>query len=60
LVIPEEKDHEELALTLTGKKSNFNFDSFHDFGLAIGLKPKKIQNIAKKIFGQAGYLQSNH
>lgn len=39
----------ELALTLTGKKSNFNPDSFHDFGLSIGLNPKQIQNIKQNI-----------
>lgn len=49
LVIPEEKDPEELALTLTGKKSNFNPDSFNDFGLSIGLNTKQIQNIHQKL-----------
>ena len=45
LVIPEEKDSEELALTLTGKKSNFNPDSFNEFGKTIGLNAKQVQNI---------------
>jgi len=49
LVIPKEKDPEELALTLTGKKSNFNPDSFNDFGLSIGLNIKQIQNIHQKL-----------
>jgi serine/threonine-protein kinase HipA len=45
LVIPEEKDSEELSLTLTGKKSNFQLDSFQEFGKHIGLNAKQIQNI---------------
>lgn len=49
LVIPKEKDPEELALTLTGKKSNFNPDSFYDFGLSIGLNSKQIQNIKQSL-----------
>lgn len=47
LVIPEEKDPEELALTLAGKKSNFNPNSFNEFGKTIGLNPKQIQNITQ-------------
>lgn len=49
LVIPEEKDSEELALTLTGKKSNFNPDSFKEFGKTIGLNTKQIQNIQQSL-----------
>ena len=45
LVIPEEKDSEELALTLAGKKSNFNSKSFNEFGKTIGLNAKQVQNI---------------
>lgn len=45
LVIPEEKDPEELALTLAGKKRNFNPESFEEFGKTIGLNTKQIQNI---------------
>jgi serine/threonine-protein kinase HipA len=45
LVIPEESDPEELALSLTGKKSHFNSESFDQFGKTIGLNPKQIQNI---------------
>ena len=45
LVIPEEKDPEELALTLAGKKSNFNPETFKEFGIIIGLNTKQIQNI---------------
>ncbi|MDZ7771248.1 MAG: HipA domain-containing protein [Balneolaceae bacterium] len=44
LVIPEEKDPEELALSLSGKKSNFNRSSFELFGLQIGLNRKQISN----------------
>jgi serine/threonine-protein kinase HipA len=49
LVIPEEKDPEELALTLTGKKSNFNPDSFKEFGEVIGLNSKQVQNIQQSL-----------
>jgi serine/threonine-protein kinase HipA len=49
LVIPEEKDPEELALTLTGKKSNFNHDSFKEFGEVIGLNSKQVQNIQQSL-----------
>jgi serine/threonine-protein kinase HipA len=49
LVIPEEKDPEELALTLTGKKSNFNPDSFKEFGKTIGLNTKQVQNIQQSL-----------
>jgi len=52
LVIPEEKDSEELALTLTGKKSNFNPDSFEEFGTTIGLNTKQIQNINEALLGK--------
>ena len=45
LVISEEKDPEELALTIAGKKSNFKAESFEHFGKAIGLNTKQIQNI---------------
>ncbi|MCH8549821.1 MAG: HipA domain-containing protein [Balneolaceae bacterium] len=45
LVISKEKDPEELALTLFGKKSKFNPESFDKFGKTIGLNPKQIQNI---------------
>lgn len=45
LAIPEEKDPEELSLTLTGKKSNFQLESFQEFGKHIGLNAKQIQNI---------------
>tara|TARA_R100001143_G_scaffold63512_1_gene71142 strand:+ start:23231 stop:24172 length:942 start_codon:yes stop_codon:yes gene_type:complete len=52
LVIPEEKDPDELALTLAGKKSNFNSDSFDEFGKTIGLNPKQIQNINKGLLSK--------
>jgi len=52
LVIPEEKDSEEFALTLTGKKSNFNPDSFEEFGTTIGLNTKQIQNINEALLSK--------
>lgn len=54
LVIPEEKDPEELALTLAGKKSNFNPHSFNDFGITIGLNLKQIQNIKQNLLDKKG------
>jgi serine/threonine-protein kinase HipA len=57
LVIPEEKDPEELALTLTGKKSNFNPDSFEEFGTTIGLNTKQIQNINEALLGKQELFQ---
>src|SRR6056297_215768 len=59
LVIPKEKDPDELALTLTGKKSNFNPESFDEFGKTIGLNPKQIQNIKESLFNKrATFLQT--
>lgn len=52
LVIPEEKDPEELALTLTGKKSNFQLKSFIEFGSTIGLNKKQITNIVDKFLSR--------
>jgi serine/threonine-protein kinase HipA len=52
LVIPREKDPEELALTLTGKKSNFHPESFSEFGKSIGLNAKQITNIKEKMLGK--------
>ncbi|MEX2411992.1 MAG: HipA domain-containing protein, partial [Candidatus Paceibacterota bacterium] len=52
LVIPEEKDPDELALTLTGKKSNYNPKSFDEFGIIIGLNSKQIQNIKVGLFSK--------
>jgi serine/threonine-protein kinase HipA len=52
LVIPQEKDPEELALTLTGKKSNFHPESFNEFGNSIGLNAKQIKNIKEKMLGK--------
>ncbi|MFP8489189.1 type II toxin-antitoxin system HipA family toxin [Gracilimonas sp. Q87] len=49
MVSPQEKDSEELSLTLTGKKSNFQLDSFREFGKHIGLNAKQIQNIIDKL-----------
>lgn len=44
LVIPAERDPEELALTLGGKKSNFNRAVFISFGRSIGLNQRQITN----------------
>ncbi|CAN5214723.1 HipA domain-containing protein [soil metagenome] len=52
LVIPEEKDPEEMALTLTGKKSNFRPETFSEFGKSIGLNAKQITNITEKLLGK--------
>lgn len=49
LVMPEETDPEELSLTLTGKKSNFQPTSFNEFGKSIGLNHKQIFNITEKL-----------
>lgn len=52
LVIPKEKDPDELALTLTGKKSNFNSESFEEFGKTIGLNIKQIHNINESLYNK--------
>ncbi|MEX2573730.1 MAG: HipA domain-containing protein [Balneolaceae bacterium] len=52
LVIPEEKDPEALALTLTGKKSNFQPISFNEFGKSIGLNEKQVTNIVEKLLSK--------
>ncbi|MGF1671553.1 MAG: HipA domain-containing protein [Balneolaceae bacterium] len=52
LVIPGEKDPDDLALTLAGKKSNFQSDSFLTFGTSIGLNEKQIQNITDRLKGK--------
>ncbi|MGN8224582.1 HipA domain-containing protein [Gracilimonas sp. BCB1] len=49
LVIPEEKDPEELALTLTGKKSNFHRSTFRKYGKHIGLNNKQIESLIEKM-----------
>jgi serine/threonine-protein kinase HipA len=56
LVIPEEKDSEELALTLTGKKNNFNSTSFDKFGKTIGLNAKQIENIQLNLLNKKDLL----
>jgi serine/threonine-protein kinase HipA len=40
-----EKEPEELALTLTEKKSNFSRDSFMEFGQKIGLERKQVTTL---------------
>jgi serine/threonine-protein kinase HipA len=52
LVIPKEIDPDELALILTGKKSNFNPESFHEFGNTIGLNTNQIQNIKEGLLNK--------
>lgn len=54
LVIPEDKDPEELSLTLKGEKSNFQLDSFREFGKHIGLSAKQIQNIIENMRSKKG------
>lgn len=48
LLIPVEKDSEELALTLCGKKSNFNRTDFITFAEYLNLNSKQIENIWKR------------
>ncbi|MCK4311451.1 MAG: HipA domain-containing protein [Candidatus Cloacimonetes bacterium] len=48
LVIPEKDDPEELALTLNGKKSNFNNIDFTTFSKKIGLNEKQVNNVFLK------------
>lgn len=52
LVIPEENDPDELALTLTGKKNRFNSGSFDEFGKTIGLNLKQILNIKESLLSK--------
>lgn len=56
LVIPQEKDPDELSLTLTGKKSNFQPSSFYEFGKSIGLNDKQITTITEKILSKRNAL----
>ncbi|MEX0685835.1 MAG: HipA domain-containing protein [Balneolales bacterium] len=44
LVIPAKVDPEELALTIAGKKNNFNHYVFTVFGQKIGLNDKQVNN----------------
>ncbi len=48
LVIPEKDDPEELALTMNGKKSNFNNIDFITFSKKIGLNEKQVTNVLRK------------
>jgi serine/threonine-protein kinase HipA len=50
LVIPKQNDPDELALTFNGKKSNFNPESFDEFGKTIVLNTKQIQNIKESLY----------
>jgi len=49
LVIPEKDDPDELALTLSGRRSNFSRDSFDQFGETIGLNQRQVQNINRRL-----------
>ncbi len=49
LIIPEQVDSEELALTLNGKKSRFRRGDFEQFGRSIGLTSKQIANEFSKM-----------
>lgn len=57
LVITEEKDPEELALTLAGKKSKFTAVTFEEFGKTIGLNPKQIQGIRERLLDKRNVFQ---
>lgn len=48
LLIPKEKDSEELALTLNGKKSNFKHNDFTEFAQILGLNEKQIENVWRR------------
>lgn len=49
LVIPAEKDPDELSLTIQGKRSNFSLDTFKSFGKHIGLNKKQVANILGRL-----------
>lgn len=49
LAMPVEKDQDEFALTLNGKKSNLKKDSFMEFGQGIGLKRKQVATLIDKL-----------
>lgn len=44
------EDHEELALTLAGKKSRFKRSHFDDFGRVLGLNDKQLRGAYKRIW----------
>ena len=52
LVIPAEKDPEELALTLGGKKNNFQRTEFISFGKNIGLNQRQVDNAIRNLKGK--------
>jgi serine/threonine-protein kinase HipA len=52
LVIPENEDNEEMALTLNGRKRNFNLNDFYVFGERLKLTQKQIQNSLNKFSRQ--------
>ncbi len=48
LVIPEDQDPEEMALTLNGRKRKLNIDDFDTFGNKIGLNRTQLRNSYSK------------
>ncbi|MDA3843448.1 MAG: HipA domain-containing protein [Candidatus Kapabacteria bacterium] len=44
LLIPEDKDNEESALSMNGKKRKFNREDFLRFSTSLGLAPKAVEN----------------
>lgn len=57
LVITEERDPDELALTLNGKKSNFRRRDFEQFGENAGLTSKQISNEFSRLKEKEGSFQ---
>ena len=49
VAIANPSDREELALTMVGKKSNFNPDHFYQFGTDLGLNLKQIAGVFRRI-----------
>jgi len=52
LVIPEKDDNEEMALTLNGRKRNFELNDFNRFGESLKLTEKQVQNSLNKFSKQ--------
>lgn len=52
LLISIKEDHEELVLSINGKKSNIKQKDFEDFAKNIGLSQKSFQFITDKIFAK--------
>jgi serine/threonine-protein kinase HipA len=52
LVVPENEDNEEMALTLNGRKRNFKLQDFLVFGERLKLTEKQVQNSLNKFSKQ--------